>query len=57
MFLLLAALYYTLGNIKPCNRSHLKAIQLLVLVTSYHLKIYGIEPLLKALMDDLSQLE
>lgn len=51
------ALYYTLGNIKPCNRSHMNAIQLLGLVTSTHLKTYGIEPLLKAFMEDLYKLE
>ncbi|XP_028410460.1 uncharacterized protein LOC114533073 [Dendronephthya gigantea] len=52
-----SALYYTLGNIKPCNRSHMNAVQLLGLITCKHLKLYGIEPLLEAFMEDLHKLE
>jgi hypothetical protein len=50
-------LYYTFGNIKPGNRSHLNAIQLLGLMTCPNLKKYGIEPLLEAFMEDLCKLE
>ena len=50
-------MYYTLGNIKPQNRSHLNAIQLLGLMTTKHMKTYGIQPLLNAFMDDLEKLE
>ena len=35
----------------------MNAIQLLDLVSSRHLKIYGIEPLLQAFMEDLYRLE
>jgi hypothetical protein len=56
-FSFLAALYYSLGNIKPKNRSHLNAIQLLGLLPSRHFKTYGIDPLLEAFMEDLSKLE
>ena len=35
----------------------MNAIQLLGLVSSRHLKIYGIEPLLQAFMEDLYKLE
>ena len=52
-----AALYYTLGNIKPRNHSHMNAIQLLGLASSRHLQTYGIEPLLQAFMEDLYKLE
>lgn len=49
--------YYTLGNIRPENRSHKNAVQLLGLVTSKHLKKYGVDALLEAFMQDLAQLE
>ena len=57
-FELLAALYYTLDNIKPANRSRLNAIQLLELIPRLpDSKAYGIESLLQAFMEDLFQLE
>ena len=55
--LILGGFYYTLGNIRPENRSHKNAIQLLGLVTSKHLKKYGVAPLLDAFIQDLAQLE
>ncbi|EDO28047.1 predicted protein [Nematostella vectensis] len=51
------AFYYTLGNIKPENRSHLNAIQLLAIVTTKLLKKYGIDPTLQVIIRDLSYLE
>ncbi|XP_046858574.1 uncharacterized protein LOC124452023 [Xenia sp. Carnegie-2017] len=48
--------YYTLGNIRR-TRSHLNSIQLLGLVSSKHLKIYGVEPVLRAFLRDLQKLE
>ena len=49
--------YYTLGNIRPENRSHKIAIQFLGLVTSKHLKKYGVAPLQDAFIQDLAQLD
>ena len=43
--------------VRPENRSHKNAIELLGLVTSKHLKKVGVEPLLEAFMKDLAQLE
>ncbi len=52
---LIAAFYYTLGNIRPEYRSHLNSIQLLRLISSKHL--YGVDAILEVLMKDLLQLE
>lgn len=51
------AFYYALGNIRPENRSHMNAIQLLALVNSKHLKTYGVDTILSAFMNDLQLLE
>ena len=51
------AFYYTLGNIRPENRSHKNAIQLLGLISCKHLKKYGAESLLEPFMEDLAKLE
>ena len=53
----IAAFYYTLGNIRPEYRSHLNSIQLLGLVSSKHLKTYGVDAIPEVLMKDLHQLE
>ena len=50
-------IYYLLGNISPERRSSLNAIQLVAIVTSKHLKQYGIDPILKVIMNDIKQLE
>ena len=47
------AFYYTLGNIRPENRSHKNAIQLLGLISCKHLKKYGAE----SFIEDLAKLE
>jgi hypothetical protein len=49
--------YYTLGNISPDKRATLNAIQLVAIVTSKHLKQYGIDTILDVIMNDIRQLE
>lgn len=56
-YILIAAFYYTLGNIRPEYRSHINSIQLLGLVTSNHLKTYGVDAVLDVFMKDLHKLE
>jgi hypothetical protein len=51
------AFYYTLGNIRPENRSHKNAVQLLGLISCKHLKKYGAGALLDLFMEDLAKLE
>lgn len=51
------AFYFTLGNIKPENRSHQNAIQLLALVTTPFLKKYGPDDILNEFIQELHQLE
>ena len=49
--------YFTLLNIRPHYRSALKAIQLVAIVKTIHIKEYGIDPILKLLVEDLMKLE
>ena len=51
------AVYYTLGNIQPEDRSQLYAIQLVALVTVPLVKKYGIDAILEPFMNDLKELE
>ena len=49
--------YYTLGNISPQHRSQLKAIQLLAVARRPVIKKYGINSMLKKIMEELGELE
>jgi hypothetical protein len=49
--------YYTLGNIRPENRSHKNAVQLLGLILCKHLKKCGAGALLDLFKEDLAKLE
>lgn len=48
--------YWMLLNIHPAYRSSLHSIQLLAVVKSSHLKVYGIDAVLKPAIDDLLKL-
>lgn len=50
------AFYYTVGNVGVKFRSHLKHIHLALLVRHSHLKQFGMDVILKPLIDDLKQL-
>jgi len=52
----LCAFYYTVGNVGGKYRSHLKHIHLALLVRYSHLKEFGMDVILKPLIDDLKQL-
>lgn len=50
------AFYFTIGNCSPRLRSKLRSIQLLALVKSSHIKMYGINAVLKPIVEDLQKL-
>lgn len=49
----LGAFYFTIGNIHPKVRSKISAIQLLAVVKSTHLKKYGMNAILRPIIDDV----
>lgn len=49
--------YYTLGNLDPKFRSSLKSIHLLSIAKYEHIVEYGIEELLKPVVEDVLKLE
>ena len=49
--------YYSLGNINPALRSTLQSIQLIAIVKSSYINLYGIDKILEAFMEDISHLE
>ena len=51
--LLLAAFYYTLGNLHPMYRSTTRTIQLLAIAKTDAIKEYGIEVLLKPMIEEV----
>ena len=53
----LAVFYYTLANISPQYRSSLKAIQLITVVKSMDVAMYGVDKILQPFMDDVAKLE
>ena len=57
VFIILGFLYYTLGNLDPILRSSLKSIQLLSVAKYDHLKAYGIEEMLRPVIEDVKKLE
>ena len=48
--------YFTLGNVNPKFRSKLKSIQLAALVRRVHLVKYGMNAVLRPIVDDLKKL-
>lgn len=46
--------YYTVGNLPPQLRSTQRAIQLVACVTAPHIKEYGLQPILKPIIDDVN---
>ena len=49
--------YFTLGNLHPRFRSTLKAIQLIALVKTTHIKKYGVDAVLEVIVDDIEHIE
>lgn len=49
--------YYTLGNLEPKLRSSLKGIHLLSIAKYEHIVKYGIEELMKPVVEDVLKLE
>ena len=57
MYILYAgAFYFTLGNISPKYRSRLSSIQLLALVKSDHINTYGMNNILRPIIEDIKKL-
>ena len=52
-----AVFYYSLANITPQYRSSLNTIQLVTLVKSVDVSLYGVDKILQPFMDDLAKLE
>ncbi len=48
--------YFTLGNIPPSARSKLSSINLLAITKEKHLKKYGMDTILKPIVNDLKRL-
>ena len=48
--------YYTLGNIRPIYRSHLRAIQLLAIAKTHDIRVYGCDSLLQQFVLQMNQL-
>ena len=51
------AFYFTLGNLLPRNRSLLHSIQLVALVKSSIIQLYGIDVILEPFMESIRKLE
>jgi len=50
------AFYFTLGNLSPKYRSKLSSIYLLALVKSKFISEYGMDAVLKPILDDIKKL-
>ena len=48
--------YFTLGNMHPKYRSRLSAIQLLCIVKTNIIKMYGMDAILKPFIEDVKEL-
>ena len=49
--------YFTIGNLSPCLRSSLKAIQIVALAQVSKIQKYGIAEILSPIIKDLAKLE
>lgn len=56
MLLFTAMFYFMLGNINPIKRSKLKGIQLLALCKQTLIKKYGINEVIKPIVEDIKLL-
>lgn len=56
MFVSVAIFYFMLGNINPIKRSKLRGIQLLALCKHKMIKRYGINQIIKPIVDDIKTL-
>ena len=53
----LCVIRYSLGNINPALRSSLQSIQLVAVVKSSYVNLYGIDTILEPFMEDIGRLE
>ncbi|XP_065887419.1 uncharacterized protein [Dysidea avara] len=53
----LGAFYFALGNISPKYRSRISSIQLVALVKSHYISCYGMDTVLKPIVEDIKKLE
>ncbi len=51
-----ATFYFTLGNVQPKFRSKLSSIQVVTIVKSTVLGVYGMDAVLRTFVDDLKKL-
>ena len=49
--------YFTIGNLSPCLRSSLKAIQIVALAQVNKIQKYGIAEILNPIIKDIAKLE
>lgn len=56
MFMSIAMFYFMLGNINPSKRSKLRGIQLLALCQQKMIKRYGINQIIKPIVNDIKTL-
>lgn len=56
LFHFVGMFYFTLGNLAPRYRSHLSNIHLLAIVKSKMISLYGIDEILKPMIDDVKKL-
>ena len=54
--IIIGMFYYTIGNLRPELRSSHRAIQLLACVYSTHVNSYGLESILKPIIEDINKL-
>ena len=52
----LGCFYYTIGNIHPIYRSHLRVIQLLAVAKTHDIRVYGHNMLLQHFIKQINQL-
>ena len=55
--LIIGVFYFTLSNIKPSQRSTLKAIQLVAIAKTKFIEYYGIDVILQCFMTSIEELE
>ena len=56
VYICIGVFYFTMGNVNPKHRSKLKSIQLAALVKPTHLVKYGMNVVLRPIVDDLKKL-
>ena len=56
LHILKGCFYYTIGNIRPIYRSHLRTIQLLAIAKTHDIRAYGFDSLLQQFVAQINQL-